>query len=61
MGQYDTIAIYKNKKADKPLAVLKNGEYLRDYLENENEKKSFHNHDAQSNNSALLIATPNYG
>lgn len=32
-GKYDRIAIYKNKKSVEPLAVIHNGKYLRDYLD----------------------------
>ena len=32
-GVYDTVEIYKNKKAEEPIAVLKNGEYFKDYVD----------------------------
>ena len=32
-GKYDTVAIYKNKKSVEPLVTLKNGEYVRDYID----------------------------
>ena len=32
-GKYDHIAIYKNKKSVEPMAVIHNGEYLRDYMD----------------------------
>jgi len=32
-GKYDHIAIYKNKKSVEPMAVIHNGEYLRDYVD----------------------------
>lgn len=32
-GEYDHIAIYKSKKEDIPLAVIKNGEMYRDYID----------------------------
>lgn len=32
-GQYDSIAIYKNKSQEEPMVVLKKGEYFRDYVD----------------------------
>lgn len=32
-GKYDRIAIYKNKKSLEPMAVIHNGEYFRDYMD----------------------------
>lgn len=32
-GKYDHIAIYKNKKSLEPMAVIKNGQYYRDYMD----------------------------
>lgn len=32
-GQYDRVAIYKTKKDKEPMAVIENGEYLRDFVD----------------------------